>query len=94
MGTTTILLEEDLEARIAAAAECEGKTADAFIVDAILRTVERSGSDGEFQRHAEKRWAELQESGKSVAFDEARAYLKARAQGRRPARRSARKLAG
>lgn len=94
MGTINILLEEDLQARIAAAAEREGKTADAFIVDAIVRTVERSESDGEFQRHAEERWAELQETGKSVAFDEARAYLEARAQGRRPARPSARKLAG
>lgn len=94
MGTTTILLEEDLQARIAAAAEREGKTAHAGIVDAIARRVERSESDDELQRKAEERWAELWQTGRSVAFDEARAYLEARAQGRHPARPSARKLAG
>lgn len=94
MGTTTIRLPEDLQARVAAAAEHEGQTTHAFIVDAISRGVERSESEDEFQRKAEERLAELRQTGKSVAFDEARAYLEARAQGRRPARPSARKLAG
>lgn len=78
---------------MAAAAQREGKAIHAFIVDAIAQTVERSESDNEFQRQAEERLAELRETGGSVAFDEARAYLEARAQGRRPARPSARKLA-
>ncbi|MBL8353072.1 MAG: CopG family transcriptional regulator [Burkholderiaceae bacterium] len=86
MGMTTIHLDEDLEARIAAAAEREGKTADAFIVDAIVHALARSESDDEFQRQAEERWAELRETAKSVGFDQARAYLEARAQGQRPAR--------
>lgn len=93
MRTTTILLDEHLLARIATAAEREGKTAHAFMVDAIARAVERSESGNEFQRNAEERLAKLQETGKSVGFDEARAYLEARAQGRRPARPSAHKLA-
>lgn len=94
MDTTTILLEDDLQARVAAAAEREGKTTHAFIVDAIARTVERSESGDEFQRNADERWAELRQTGKSVAFDEARVYLQVRAQGRRPARPSPRKLTG
>ena len=94
MGTTTILLEDDLQARVAAAAEREGKTTHAFIVDAIARAVERPESGDELQRNADERWAELRQTGKSVAFDEARVYLQARAQGRRPARPSARKLTG
>lgn len=40
MGTTAIQLEEDLQARIAAAAEREDKTAHTFIVDAIASAVE------------------------------------------------------
>ena len=92
MSTTTIRLEEDLKARIAAAAEREGKTAPAFIVDAIAQTVEQSELDNELQRVAEERWAKVRATGKSVPFDEARAYLEARAQGQRPARPSARKL--
>ncbi|MER2554223.1 MAG: CopG family transcriptional regulator [Thauera sp.] len=94
MGTTIIHLEEDFRARVAAAAERVGKTADAFILDAIVRTVELSESESEFQRNAEERWAELRKIGKSVAFAEAREYLEARAVGRRPARPSARKLTG
>lgn len=94
MSTTTIRLEEDLKARIAAAAEREGKTAHAFVLDAIAHTVEQSELDDEFQRIAEERWAKVRATGKSVPFDEARAYLKARAQGQRPARPSARKLTG
>lgn len=94
MSTTTIRLEEDLKARIAAAAEREGKTAHAFIVDAIARTVEQSELDDEFQRIAEERWARVRATGKSVPFDEARTYLQARAQGQRPPRPAARKLTG
>lgn len=94
MSTTTIRLEEDLKARIAAAAEREGKTAHAFIVDAIARTVEQSEIDNEFQRVAEERWAKVRATGKAVPFDEARAYLEARAQGQRPPRPAAPKLTG
>jgi predicted DNA-binding protein len=94
MRTTTLLLEEQLQARIAAAAEREGKTAHAFMAEAIARAVERSESDDEFQRNSEERLAEWQETGKSVCFDEARAYFEATAQGQRPARPSARQLSG
>jgi predicted transcriptional regulator len=94
MSTTTIRLEEELKARIAAAAEREGKTAHAFIVDAIAHTVEQSELDDEFQRIAEERWAKVRATGKSVPFEEARAYIEARARGQRPARPSARKLTG
>lgn len=94
MRTTTLLLEEQLQARIAAAAERERKTAHAFMAEAIARAVERSESDDEFERNSEERLAVLQETGKSVCFDEARAYFEATAQGQRPARPSARQLSG
>lgn len=90
---TTIRLEEDLQARMAAAAEREGRTAHAFMVEAIAHAVERSASGDKFMCNAEERLAVLQESSKSVAFEEARAYLEARARGLRPARPSARQLA-
>ena len=41
MSTTTIRIEEDLKARIAAAAHLAGKTSHAFILDAIAQTVEQ-----------------------------------------------------
>jgi predicted transcriptional regulator len=92
MSTTTIRLEEDLKARIAAAAEREGKTSHAFILDAIAHTVEQSELEDEFHRIADERWAKVRASGKTVPWDDARAYLEARARGKHVGKPSARKL--
>jgi predicted transcriptional regulator len=92
MSTTTIRIEDDLKARVAAAAERAGKTAHAFIVEAIQQTVEQVEVDAEFHRVADERWAKLLATGKTVAWGDARAYLEARAQGRRPRKPAARKL--
>ena len=90
MSTTTIRIDEDLKARISAAAERAGKTPHAFIVEAIARTVEQAELDEEFQRVAEARWAKLLASGKTVPWGDAKAWLEARARGegaRKPAGR-------
>jgi predicted transcriptional regulator len=91
MSTTTIRLEDELRSRLAVAAERAGKTAHAFILDAIAQTVEQAELDDEFHQVADERWAKLKASGKSVPFDEARGYLEARARGKQPARPEARK---
>jgi predicted transcriptional regulator len=91
MSTTTIRIERELKARIAAAAERAGKTSHAFIVDAIAQTVERLERDDEFHRVADERWAKLVASGRTVPWDEAKAYLEARAGGKRARRPAARK---
>jgi predicted transcriptional regulator len=94
MTTTTIRLEDDLKARVAAAAEREGKTAHAFILDAIAQTVEQAELDEEFQRVAETRWAKVLETGKTEPWDEAKVYLKSRAidsGARKPAARKLRR---
>jgi predicted transcriptional regulator len=92
MTTTTIRLEDDLKARVAAAAEREGKTAHAFILDAIARTVEQAELDDEFQRVAEERWTKVLDTGKTVPWEDGKAHLKARAVGERAKRPAARKL--
>ncbi len=92
MSTTTIRLEEDLKARIAAAAERAGKTSHAFILEAIEATVEQVELDAEFRRVAERRWAGILSGGKTVPFDDAAAYLRARARGERAKRPTGRKL--
>jgi predicted transcriptional regulator len=92
MSTTTIRLEEDLKARVAAAAERTGKTSHAFILDAIAQTVEQSELDDEFHRIADKRWANILATGKTVPWEEARSYLEARSRGERPRKPAARKL--
>ena len=92
MRTTTIRLEDALKARVLAAAERAGTTAHAFMLDAIAHTVEQHEVDSAFDALADQRWAQVQSSGKTVAWDQAKAYLTARAQGapvRKPAARSA-----
>jgi predicted transcriptional regulator len=81
MSTTTIRIEDDLKARIAAAAQRAGKTAHAFILDAISQTVEQVELDNAFNTLADQRWANIQASGKTVPWDDAKAYLAARANG-------------
>lgn len=92
MSTTTIRIEDDLKARVAAAAEQMGKSAHAFIVDALAERVEQVELDAAFHALAEERWANIRATGKTVAWDDAKAYLVARANGERPRKPTARKL--
>lgn len=92
MSTTTIRIDEDLKARVASAAERAGKSAHAFIVEAIEQTVEQAEADDEFHRLADARWAKVLATGETVAWDEAKAYLEARARGERPDRPKARRI--
>ena len=93
MTTTTIRIEDELKARVAAAADRAGKTAHAFILDAITDVVAQAELDDEFHRLADERWLRLLKTGKSVAWSDAKAYLEARARGARPRKPVARKLA-
>ena len=81
-----------MKARVAVAAQRAGKTAHAFIVDAIAQTVEQVEVDEAFHRVADQRWAKVLASGKTVPWDDAKAYLEARARGERPRKPVARKL--
>lgn len=92
MSTTTIRIDEALKARVAAAAERAGKTSHGFIVDAIAQTVEQAELTESFHREADKRWAGILAKGKSIAWDDMRAYLAARANGQAPRRPRPRKL--
>jgi predicted transcriptional regulator len=91
MPTTTIRIDDDLKARVAVAAESAGKTAHAFILDAIARTVEQAELDAAFHRVADERWAKILVTGKTVPWDAAKAWLQARSHGERPRRPAARK---
>jgi predicted transcriptional regulator len=92
MSTTTIRLEDELKARVAAAAERAGTTAHAFILEAIAQTVEQAELEEEFHRIADERWAKVLETGKTVPWDEAKAYLEARASGKHARKPTARRL--
>ena len=86
MPTTTIRIEDELKARVAAAAERAGKSPHAFIVEAIARSVEQAELDEEFRRLAQRRWARVRATGKTVSWDVAATYLEARSRGEDPRR--------
>lgn len=90
MSTTTIRLEDDLKARINAAAAHAGKTAHAFILDALAQTVEQVEQDNAFHALADERWARIRTTGNTVAWDDAKTYLTDRASGQRPRKPAAR----
>jgi len=92
MSTTTIRIEDDLKTRVAAAAQHMGKSAHAFIVDALAERVAQVELDTAFHAVADERWANIRATGKTVAWDDAKAYLAARANGERPRKPAARKL--
>lgn len=77
MSTTTIRLDDDLKARMSAAAEQAGKTAHAFILDAIAESVAQAEFDAELDQLCEERWAEFLVTGEAIDWDEAKAYLTA-----------------
>lgn len=84
MSTTTIRLEDEMKSRINAAAAQAGKTAHAFILEALAQKVEQVEQDTAFHALADERWARIRATGKTVAWDDAKAYLTARANGGNP----------
>jgi Ribbon-helix-helix protein, copG family. len=93
MSTTTIRLPDDLKARIAAAAERAGTTSHNFILQAIAEKTEQEERRADFNEEADRRYAEIVASGKTIPWETMRTYLEARASGKKPARPKARKLA-
>ena len=92
MSTTTIRLPEDLKARVAVAAERAGTTAHSFILEAIAEKADQAERRADFHDVAEKRYADLVGSGKTIAWEKMRSYLEHRIAGKRVARPAAKKL--
>jgi predicted transcriptional regulator len=93
VSTTTIRLTDHLKARVAAAAKRAGTTAHGFIVEAIAEKTADAELRSGFEAEAERRYAALVSSGKSVSWSSMRTYLQARLAGKRSRRPAARKLA-
>lgn len=93
MSTTTIRLPKDLKSRVAAAAERAGKTAHGFILEAIAEKTDREAQNADFLETAEKRYANIVASGKTIPWKKMRGYLEDRLADRPAARPAARKLA-
>lgn len=93
MSTTTIRLSAELKARIAVASKRAGTTAHNFILEAIAEKTGQAEQHGEFLDAAEKRYAGIVASGKTIPWSEMRGYLEARVGGKTVSRPRSRKLA-
>lgn len=93
MSTTTIRLPDELKARIARAAKQAGTTSHNFIIEAIAERTEAAERRAEFHAEAEQRYARILETGETIEWEECRAYLMDRAQGKTAKRPIARKSA-
>ena len=91
--STTIRLPADLKARVAAAAARVGKTSHSFILEAIAEKAEQEERRSNFDELAEKRFAEIVETGKTIPWSEMRKYLEDRMVGKAARRPTARKFA-
>ncbi|MDB5926179.1 MAG: hypothetical protein JWN13_5115 [Betaproteobacteria bacterium] len=93
MSTTTIRLPQELKKRIARAAERAGTTAHGFILEAIAEKAQQEELRAEFQDTAERRYAGIVASGKTVPWSEMRRYLERRVAGKKTVRPKLRVLA-
>lgn len=81
-STTTLKLSDELKARIASAAQQTGKTAHAFMVEALELQTELAERRSAFVADALLAREEVARYGLVVDADEVFDYLKARAEGK------------
>lgn len=93
MSTTTIRLPEALKARIAKAAEAAGTTSHNFILEAIAEKADLVEQRAEFHALADQRYAQFLDTGESIPWEDARAWLRQRLAGKPAKRPAARKQA-
>lgn len=93
MSTTTIRLPQDLKARVAAAAKRAGTTAHGFILQAIAEKADEEERRSDFHDVADKRYARIAASGKTIPWSKMRTYLENRIAGKKVRRPVAKKLA-
>lgn len=82
MSTTTLRLPSDLKERVTKVAEKSGKTAHAFMLEAIEESVRLTEARAAMMDEAQERYEQLLASGRGVDWHEMRAYLKQRTSGR------------
>jgi len=93
MSTTTIRLPQALKARVAAAAKRRGTTAHSLILEAIAEKADQEERRADLCDTAERRYAAIVATGKTIPWPAMRRYLEARIAGKKARRPSARKLA-
>jgi predicted transcriptional regulator len=86
MGTTTLKLPDELKERVADVVDGTGKSAHAFMVEAIEQQTRLAEQRKQFVADALAARQEFRRTGKAYAFEDVREYFTARVAGK-PARR-------
>jgi predicted transcriptional regulator len=86
MSTTTLKLSDDLKSRITPVAKAAGKTAHAWMVEALQSQLALAEMRDAFIADAEATATAIDAGGALYAAEDVHAYIVARAQGK-PARR-------
>lgn len=92
MSTTTIRLSDELKARVSRAAERTGTTAHSFILNAIEEKADQEEHRVDFHDVADRRYADIVATGKTVPWTEMRRYLEDRVAGKSSHHPTAKKL--
>jgi len=92
MSTTTIRLPEHLKARVTVAAKRAGTTSHNFILEAISEKTEQAERRSGFNELADKRYARIVASGKTISWNDMRKHLEDRLAGKAAAPPVAKKL--
>lgn len=95
-ATTTIRLPDELKSRVARAARRAGTTPHGFILDAIAEKTSSTELRNDFHALADKRYATIARSGKTLPWAAARKHLESllapkptrRSASRKPARKT------
>jgi predicted transcriptional regulator len=86
MGTTTLKLPDELKERVAEVVDGTGKSAHAFMVDAIEQQTRLAEQRKSFVADALKARDEAMRTGKAYSFEDVKRYYTARLAGK-PAKR-------
>ena len=85
MSTTSLKIPDDVKQQVIAAAQHQGVTPHAFMVDAIRVMATAADRRAQFVADAVTSREETLKAGKGYAAADVRAYLLARTQGKTPA---------
>lgn len=93
MSTTTLRMNEVLKSRVQQAADRAGTTPHNFMLEAISEKAEREDRRGDFHATADRRYAGIVASGKTIAWSEMKRYLQNRSAGKKATHPAAKKMA-
>ena len=86
MVPTTLKLPDELKKRVAALVKGTGKSAHAFMVDAIEQQTSLAERRNAFVTDAKRAQEEMNRAGKGYPAEEVHAYMNARSEGKKASR--------